>query len=66
MTGPCFDLLRGKIKIGIGERKFRSEACIESFLSHPSYIQYACMQTTGGFNSGEIKLVIISHLTGVS
>ena len=38
MTRPYFDLLCEKINIGIGESEFKSEAYIESFLSHPDHI----------------------------
>ena len=62
MTRECFDLLVDKIKISIGEKRFKSESYIDCFLNHPGQMQYANVRTTGGFISGETKLGITLRL----
>ena len=58
MTRECFELLCEKIKLSVGEKKFKSEAYIELYLNHPGNLYHANCATTGGYISGEIKLAI--------
>ena len=62
MARKCFALLCDKIKINIGERKFRSQIYVDTFLNYPGSIYQANCDTTGDFISGEVKLAITIHM----
>ena len=62
MTRECFALLSDKIKINVGESKFKSQVYIDTFLNYPGSIYQANCETTGGFISGEVKLAITIRL----
>ena len=64
MSRDCFDLLCCAIISRVGEKQFKSESYLDSFLrdesikNKSSMMHNAHMHTSGGFISGEVKLAI--------
>ena len=56
MTRQCVQLLCQQINISMGEKNFKSEACISCFLYQSGSTQYTHRETPGGFISGDVKL----------
>ena len=57
MTRECFELLCEKIKLSVGEKKFKSKAYIECFLDYAGHIYHANCATTGVYILGETRLL---------
>ena len=58
MTRECFTLLCFSIIGAIGERQFKSQHYIDSFLSGTNAMYDANVLAKGGYISGEVKLSI--------
>lgn len=64
MTRDCFDLLCQRKIAGVGEQNFKSEPCIDAFLTGRDTMYDTHVKSSSGYIVGEVKLVILLHLLG--
>ena len=62
MTRECFSELCSHIKTSIGEREFKSEFYIDTYLANTDDMHIAHEKTCGGYISGETKLGLTLRL----